>query len=95
MMIFVTPQDQDNRFVIYLKTSTCKLLHDSDGLHFESTPSKIAVMKDFLVNYGVKNIEIRDDGQVSQLLMHDPDVFMQLEDVSNIAGLKVPVLTII
>lgn len=95
MMIFVTPSEADNRFVIYLKTSICKLLHSSDGLHFESTPSKIAVMKDFLVNYGVKNVEIRDDGQVSQLLIHDPDVFMQLEDVSNIAGLKVPVLTII
>lgn len=94
-MIFVTPQDQDNRFVIYLKTSTCKLLHDSDGLHFESVPSKIAIMKDFLVNYGVKNIEIRDGSQVSQLLIHDPNVFMQLEDVDNIAGLKVPVLTII
>lgn len=95
MMLFVTPKDQDNRFVIYVKTSTCKIKYNKEGLIFESSLIKINIMKDFLLNYGIKDIEVRESSNIGQLLVHDEDVFMQFEDTDNIAGLKVPVLTII
>lgn len=94
-MIFVTPQDTDNRFVIYLKTNVCKLFYDKGGFHFESSPSKIEIMKDFLINYGVRDIEVKSSPELCQLIIHDPSVLMQIDDISNITGLKVPILTII
>ena len=94
-MIFVTPQDTDNRFVIYMNTSVCKVFYNRDGLCFESSPAKIEIMKDFFMNYGVKDIEIKDYQNVSQIVVHDLDILMQIEDTNNITGLKVPILTII
>lgn len=95
MMIFVTPRDTDNRFVIYLKTSVCRILQDKEGIHFESAPSKIEVLKEFMLNYGVGKVEVRETGKTNQLLIHDDDVYMQLDDSNNLSGLKVPILTIL
>lgn len=95
MMIFVTPQDTDNRFVIYLRTNVCKLFYNKEGFHFESSPSKIEIMKDFLINYGVRDIEVKSNPEVCQLIVHDPAVLMQIDDVNTITGLKVPILTMI
>ena len=94
-MIFITPQDADNRFVVYLNTSICKVFYNKDGLQFDSSLSKIHIMKDFLLNYGVKDIEVRENKGSAQLLIHDSDILMQLDDTNNIVGLKVPVLTLI
>lgn len=95
MMLFITPADTDNRFVVYLKTNICRLFYNKEGLQFESSPSKIEIMKDFFLNYGVKDIEIRQGSELCRLIIHDPEVNMQLDDVNNITGLKVPILTII
>ena len=60
-MIFVTPQDADNRFVIYLKTTTCKVQYGMEGLQFEAVLPRINIMKDFFINYGIKQVEIREN----------------------------------
>lgn len=95
MMIFITPQDADNRFVIFLNTKTCKVFYNKEGLYFESSPSRIEIIKDFLINYGVRDIEVKERPDQCQILVHDKDTTMQLDDLNNITGLKVPVLTII
>lgn len=95
MMIFVTPQDADNRFVIYLKTDICKVQYNAEGLQFKSILSRINIMKDFFINYGIKQVEVRENGQDAILLIHDKAVFMQMEDLDNISGMKVPILTVI
>lgn len=95
MMIFVTPQDTDNRFVIYLKTNTCKVQYGPEGLQFQAALPRINIMKDFFINYGIKQVEVRENGQDAILLMHDKAVFMQMEDLDNISGMKVPILTVI
>ena len=48
-----------------------------------------------LINYGVTDIEIKEFSDRCQILVHDKDTTMQLDDLNNITGLKVPVLTII
>lgn len=95
MMIFVTPSEADNRFVIYLKTTTCKVQYCEGVLQFEAALSRIHVMKDFFLNYKLNKLEVRENGKDGQLLVHDDSVVMQIEDLDNITGLKVPVLTII
>lgn len=95
MMIFVTPSETNNRFVIYLKTTTCKVQYNREGIIFQSNLSRINVMKDFFINYGINQVEVRENDKEAQLLLHDENVFMQLEDIDNIKGLKVPILTVI
>lgn len=95
MMIFITPQDADNRFVVYMNTTMCKVFYDKEGLCFESSPAKIEIMKDFFINYGVKDIEVKEGPNTCQIIIHDRDILMQIEDTNNITGLKVPILTII
>jgi len=95
MMIFITPEDTDNRFVVYLHTTVCKLFYTNEGLSFETSTSKIDIIKDFFINYGVKDIEVREKSEVCQLIVHDKDILMQIDDSNNICGLKVPILTII
>ena len=95
MMIFITPRDTDNRFVLYLNTKICKVFYNQDGLYLESSPSKVEIIRDFLINYGVTDIEIKEFSDRCQILVHDKDTTMQLDDLNNITGLKVPVLTII
>lgn len=95
MMIFVTPQDADNRFVIYLKTKTCKIQYNNNTLVFEASLPRICIMRDFLLNYGVLSIEMQENGEIGRLLMHDASVIMQFDDLDNISGIKVPILTVI
>lgn len=95
MMIFITPEDTDNRFVIYLHTNVCKIFYNKEGLIFESTPPKMEIIKDFFINYGIKDIEVREKSDICQLIIHDKDTLMQIDDSNNICGLKVPILTII
>lgn len=95
MMIFVTPSDTDNRFVIYLKTTTCKVQYSKEGLQFQAPLSKVLVMKDFFINYGIKEVEVKENGQDAILVVHDENIFMQMEDLDNISGMKVPILTVI
>ena len=94
-MIFVTPNDTDNRFVVYLKTSVCKVFYDINGLYLSSSLNKIGIIKDFFMNYGIRDIEVQENGQDAKLIVHDKDVVMQLDDSDKIAGLKVPILTIL
>lgn len=95
MMIFITPENTDNRFVVYLHTTVCKLFYTKEGLAFETSLPKVEIIKDFFINYGVKDIEIREKSDVCQLVVHDKDILMQIDDSNNICGLKVPILTII
>ena len=95
MMIFITPHDADNRFVIFLNTKICKVFYNKEGLYFESSPSRIEIIKDFLINYGIRDIEVKEHPDQFQILIHDKDITMQLDDLNNITGLKVPILTII
>ena len=94
-MIFITPENTDNRFVVYLHTTVCRLFYTKEGLSFETSLSKIDIIKDFFINYGVKDIEIREKSEVGQLIVHDENILMQIDDSNNICGLKVPILTII
>lgn len=96
MVIFVTPRNEDDRFVIYLKTSVCKVIFNStEGLFFEGPVSKLVTMKDFFINFGVQQLEIREykDG-LGALIIRDV-IYMQLDDADNIKGIRVPVLTVI
>ena len=95
MMIFVTPNDTDNRFVVYLKTSVCSIFYDNNGLYFVSTLSKVNIIKDFFINYGIQEIEVQENGQDARLIVHDKNVTMKLDDSDKIAGIKVPILTIL
>lgn len=95
MMIFVTPSEADNRFVIYLKTNTCKVQYCEGVLQFEAMLSRIQVMKDFFLNYGLDKLEVRENGRDGQLRIHDDSITMQMEDLDNIAGIRVPILTVI
>jgi len=95
MLIFVTTQSED-RFVIYLKTAVCQVIYSNKEIRFESTAEKLETMKDFLLNFGVRQIELRDYNEPgrSALVIKD-DVFMQLDDRDTIRGISVPVFTII
>lgn len=95
MMIFVTPKDTDNRFVIYLKTKTCKIQYINNTLYFEATLPRICIMRDFLLNYGIDNIEMQENGELGRLLIHDQSAVMQFDDLNNISGIRVPILTVI
>lgn len=96
MIVFVTPRSEDDRFVIYLKTSVCRVMFNSkDGLYFESSLDKLATMKDFFLNFSIKQMEIREypDGK-GALIVRD-EVYMQLDDINSIKGIKVPILTVL
>lgn len=96
MVIFVTPRNEDDRFVIYLKTSVCKVIFNSqDGLYFEGPISKLVTMKDFFINFGVQQLEIREyKDNTGALVLHD-QMYMQLDDTDNIRGIRVPILTVL
>ena len=64
MMIFITPENPDNRFVMYLHTNICKLFYTKEGLSFETSNSRVEIIKDFFINYGVKDIEIRESSDI-------------------------------
>ena len=95
MLVYVTTQNED-RFVIYLKTIVCQVMYSNKELRFESTVEKLETMKDFLLNFGVRQIELRDYNEPGKgaLVIRD-DVFMQLDDKDTIRGITVPVFTII
>lgn len=95
MLIFITTQNED-RFVIYLKTTVCQVIYSNKEIRFESTVEKLETMKDFLLNFGVRQIELRDYNESGKgALVIGDDVFMQLDDRDTIRGIAVPVFTII
>ena len=96
MLVFVTTSS-DNRFVIYLKTNVCQVIYSDKELSFKSTLDKLVTMKDFLLNFGINQIELRENnsGDGRGALVIKDDLVMQLDDRDSIRGLAVPVLTII
>ena len=96
MLVFVTTS-ADSRFVIYLKTSICQVIYSDKELSFESTLDKLVTMKDFLLNFGINQIELRENksGNGRGALIIRDNLVMQLDDRDSIRGLAVPVLTII
>lgn len=95
MLIYVTTSTED-RFVIYLKTQICQLFYTGEELRFESSIDKIETMKDFLINFGVNKIEIRQykDSAKGALIIKE-NVLMQIDDKDTIRGITVPVLTLL
>lgn len=93
MLIFVTTKDED-RFVLYLKTSVCKVFYSNKELTFESARDKLETMKDFLLNFGVREVELREYENKFVLVIKD-DLLMQLEDKNTIKGISVPVFTLL
>lgn len=95
MLIFVTTTAED-RFVIYLKTHVCQIFYTGEELRFESTINRIETMKDFLLNFGINQIEVRQykDNVNGSLIIKDK-VLMQLDDRDTIRGITVPVLTLL
>lgn len=96
MLVFVTTS-ADSRFVIYLKTNICQIIYSDKELSFESTLDKLVTMKDFLLNFGINQIELRENksGNGRGALIIRDNLVMQLDDRDSIRGLAVPVLTII
>ena len=95
MLVFVTTSAED-RFVIFLKTNVCQVVYNKRELRFESTIDKLGTMKDFLLNFGVNQIELREYSSPGKgaIIIKD-DVYIQLDDKDTIRGLTVPVFTII
>lgn len=93
-MIFVTTKAED-RFVIFLKTNVCQVVYDNKELSFESTLDKLVTMKDFLLNFGVNQIELREFPDNRGALLIKDEVHIQLEDRDSIRGISVPVFTLL
>lgn len=95
MLIYVTTLNED-RFVLYLKTSVCQVVYTGTELRFESNLDKLSTMKDFLINFGIRQVELREygDGQRGGLIVKD-ELLMQLDDKDNIRGISVPVFTLL
>lgn len=95
MLIFVTTAAED-RFVIYLKTHVCQLFYTGGELRFESSIDRIETMKDFLLNFGINQVEVRQyKDSTKGVLVIKENVLMQIDDKDTIRGITVPVLTLL
>lgn len=94
MLILITTKEEEN-FALYLKTDVCRLIYTGTEFRFESMLDKLITLKDFLINFGIQEIELRDYKNGGGALIIHEELKMYLEDKTTIRGLSVPVFTLI
>lgn len=94
MLILTTTKGGEN-FALYLKTDVCHLIYTGKEFRFESALDKLITLKDFMINFGIQEIELRNYKNGNGALVIHEEIEMHIEDKTTIRGLSVPVFTLI